>query len=63
MVMQHPDTGALSSTCVWAEGVETYLVRTTRICFVRGDPNGWWDWDRVLVEAAGDLMTPLDMYP
>ena len=62
--MQHKDTGEVATYSVWAKGVLTMLPITDQIALMRdedADPL-LVDWDRV-VEVAGDLMEPLDMYP
>jgi uncharacterized protein YtpQ (UPF0354 family) len=62
-VAQHKETGHRINFCIWAEGAVTLLPRTEQIVLgVSGQPpvvSAWEDVEAV----AGDLMTPLEMYP
>jgi uncharacterized protein YtpQ (UPF0354 family) len=62
-VIQHKDTGHRISYCVWTKGTESLLPRTERIV-LGGEDQGpvMVPWEKV-VEVAGELMTPLGMYP
>ncbi len=67
MVGETTDGGDVLTYCVWSEGVDSLLPRTDRVLFARGDPDspdilGMAQWERVF-SIAGDLMTPLDIYP
>ena len=62
-VMQRKDTGRHISYCVWPKGADSLLPRTERIILGGvGQEPIMAPWERV-VEAAGNLMTPMDMYP
>jgi hypothetical protein len=59
--MEHKDTKELTTYCVWSKNILALLPRTERIAFMQdGKDPLMADWDRV-VEAAGNLMTPLDI--
>jgi hypothetical protein len=66
--LEHPDTGKVSSYCVWSEGITSLLPRTDEIVFFRlkdkddGEIIGMAAWDRV-EKAVGNLMTPTSLYP
>jgi hypothetical protein len=66
--IQDKKTGAVSSYCVWTEGILSSLPRTETIALVKAGPNGkaqivargaWEDVQR----EVGHLMTPQDLYP
>ena len=60
---QKKDTGEIVSHCVWARGVLALLPRTDRIAFMQQDREPVVAaWERV-VEAVGDTMQPMGMYP
>ncbi len=64
-VMQHKETGQRMNFCLWVEGPVTWLPRSERIV-LKGlgaeQPPVIAAWDKV-VEVAGELMKPLDMFP
>jgi hypothetical protein len=65
--MRDKETGEVFSYCVWSDGVEALLPRTDCIVFYQGNGDegrvlGSVAWDEA-VEAFGDLMTPLEVYP
>ncbi len=67
-LMQHKDTGAVSSYAVWSDTVETLLPRTELVAFFRGSSDedaevlGMFPWERV-ESVVGALMTRVEMYP
>jgi hypothetical protein len=62
-VAQHKETGARINFCVWADGAVTLLPKTEQIVLgSMGQAPLVADWAKVEA-AAGDFMTPLDMYP
>jgi uncharacterized protein YtpQ (UPF0354 family) len=62
-VIQDKETGKLINICVWADGAVTLLPRTEQIVLgTRGGSPTVAAWDTVAA-VAGELMTPLDMYP
>ncbi|MEI8374165.1 MAG: DUF1444 family protein [Planctomycetota bacterium] len=61
--MEHKDTGNLRSYCVWSKNTISLLPVAERI--VLGGPDQapfMAPWEKV-VEIAGDLMTPMGIYP
>ncbi len=62
--LQNEETGNVTSCSVWGAGTTTLLPQTDLIAFMSrsGEKPRMFPWERV-VEVAGDLMTPLDMYP
>jgi uncharacterized protein YtpQ (UPF0354 family) len=62
-VMQHKHTGQRANYCVWTPGTVSLLPRTERVIFGgEGQETSMAPWEKV-VEVAGHLMTPTDMYP
>ncbi len=62
-VMQHKDTGNRLSYCVWTKGTISLLPQAERIVLGgEGQAPVMAPWDKV-VEIAGDLMTPMGIYP
>ncbi len=62
-VMQHKKTGRRTTFCMWAKGLDSLLPHTERILLGSEDQEPVMvPWERV-VEVAGDLMTPMDIYP
>jgi hypothetical protein len=62
-VIQHKDTGQRMSYCTWQKGVCSLLPRTERIVLGGDDQLPVMvAWEKV-VEVAGDLLTPMEMYP
>lgn len=57
-------SGALTSYCLWSQGVDALLPRTQQVLFfgegVQGVCGG--EWDRV-AEIVGELLEPLPLYP
>ena len=62
-VMQHKDSGQRTSYCVWSKGSISLLPQAERIVLGgEGQAPIMAAWNKV-VRIAGDLMTPLDIYP
>ena len=62
-VMQHKDTGHQLSYCVWTKDTVSLLPQTERIVLGgEGQALIMAPWEKV-AEIAGDLMTPMDIYP
>ena len=62
-VAQHKETGKRINFCVWADGAVTLLPRTEQIVLgTLGQTPIVAAWEKVEA-VAGELMTPLDMYP
>jgi uncharacterized protein YtpQ (UPF0354 family) len=61
--LQHKDSGRRMSFCVWTEGTVSLLPQAEWVLLGGEDRAPVMAlWEKV-VEIAGDLMTPLDMYP
>ena len=61
--IQHNSTGHRTSYCTWAKGLESLLPRAERILLGGEDQQPIMaPWEKV-VEVAGDLMSPTEMYP
>ena len=61
--MQHKETGQQISYCVWTKDTVSLLPRTERIVLGgEGHAPIMAPWEKV-VEIAGDLMTPMGIYP
>ncbi len=61
--MQDTSTGKIWTYCVWGKGVHSLLPRTDKVAFLEKDQKPLLvDWDRAM-EAIGDLMEEVDMYP
>jgi hypothetical protein len=61
--MKHKDTGHRITFCMWAKGLPSLLPRTERIVLGAEDQEPVIAlWEKV-VEVAGDLLTPMGMYP
>ena len=62
-VMQHKESGHRISYCVWTKGTVSLLPQAERIVLGGEDQEPVMaPWEKV-VEIAGDLMTPMGMYP
>jgi hypothetical protein len=62
-VAQHKETGKRINFCVWADGAVTLLPRTEQIVLgTLSQTPLVAAWEKVEA-VAGELMTPLDMYP
>ena len=67
-LMQHKDTGAVSSYAIWSDTIVTLLPRTELVAFFRGSSEkdaevlGMFPWERV-ESVVGELMTRVEMYP
>jgi len=63
-ILQDKETDEVFSYAVWPNGVLTWLPKADKLAVLRSndDKPELFDWDRV-VAVAGDLMTPLEMYP
>ena len=62
-VMQHKDTGHRISYCVWTKDTISLLPQTERIVLGGEDQAPIMaPWEKV-VEIAGDMMTPMGIYP
>jgi hypothetical protein len=65
--MRDKESGEAFSYCVWSEGVHAWLPRADMVVFYRHDEEngqvlGSAPWEEV-VQVAGDLLEPLDLYP
>lgn len=63
-VVRNTATGALSSYCIWAQGVVASLPEVDEVFFVTADGSlaGRSEWQRVSAELS-DLMKPVSLYP
>jgi uncharacterized protein YtpQ (UPF0354 family) len=63
MIADHKETGQRLNFCVWTKGSVSLLPRTEHIVLGgQGQATVIAPWDKV-IEVAGELLTPLDMYP
>ena len=62
--VQNNKTGQATSYTVWAADLATWLPRVDIIAFMRGPDSKpqMYPWDQV-VQAAGEMLKPLDIYP
>jgi hypothetical protein len=62
--VQNNKTGQATSYAVWAADLVTWLPQVDMIAFMKGPDSKpqMYPWDQV-VQAAGDMLKPLDIYP
>lgn len=62
--VQVNETGVVHTYAVWSHGIISWLPQADIIAFMQSgeEKPRMYDWDRV-VQAVGDLLKPLEMYP
>ena len=63
-IVQNEKTGVVSTYALWVADITSWLPRAEMIAFMRkpDDEPRMYNWERV-VQVAGHMMEPMDMYP